>query len=263
MESNGVQTQEMRLSSEGTERQRHHFRMFLDGARSGPWDRLKSIQAGLWARWGEGKLTDDQAQYVAEVIHARLKPAEKPPAKPPRPPSSYVGTRPIGADSLPRRRRLSRETFVHPQDTGELTNGEMAVLTVVTEEILKGGRCELPVGKLAALAGISRRWAQHALAKLSALLFVTVERRPGTRRRHDTNVVALHPTRQALKARLATVKTWWKGRGALWGIGRSLVHATRLKMDMRHPRSGDNVVQGAPKAPRGSPGGSIARPAPS
>ena len=263
MDTDAPLTQELRLSTEGTARQQYYFRQFLEAARGGPWDRLRGLQAGLWARYGEGLLTDGQAGYVAEIVTARLKPAETPAEKPPRDPATQVGTRPIGPDSLARRRRLSRETFVHPQDTGDLTNGEMAVLTVVTEEILKAGRCTLPVGKLAALAGISRRWAQHALAKLAALAFVVVERRPGERRRHDTNVVTLHPLRQALKARLAAVKTWWRGRGALWSTGRTLAHATRLKKDKRHPRAGDNTMVRAPPAPGAPPGRWSARPVPS
>ncbi|TDR94182.1 hypothetical protein [Enterovirga rhinocerotis] len=257
----GVQTQEQRLSDEGCARQRYYFEQAVQAARSGPWDSLKGVRGGVWARFSEGKLTEGQVGYLVEILEARLKPAEKPPAKA-RNPDSFVGSRPITPESLERRRRLSRETFVHPQDSEELTNGEAAVLSIVLEEVMKLGRCLLPVGKIAALAGVSRRWAQHALRKLESLLYLCVQIRPGDRRRHETSVVTLHPSRGALRGRLEAVKKWWRGRGGLQGIGRSLVRTTRLKTHERHPASRDNTVERAPSAPMRLGGRSTARPVP-
>lgn len=229
------------------------------------WRDLDDVAKHVTQVWSDGELTDDQASYLFDIVQARRSWKREAPERPvtvKRAPETYVGTRPISARSLPARRMLSRETFVRADDTKDLTNGEAAVLTIVTEEIVRSGACRLCVGKLAALAGVSRRWAQHALRKLATLAFVVVEHRPIERRKHDTNVVTLHPARIELAARLARVKTWWRGRGGISGIGRSLVHATRLKRSNSIPLSRDNTVHAAPSAPEGAAGRRTARSGP-
>ena len=242
--------------------------MFEDlktAARLCHWRDLDDVVKQTYAVWGEGDLTDEQATYILEgIIQPRRKWKDAPKPEPKtRAAETYVGTRPISARSNPDRRMLSRETFVRPEDTKDLTNGEAAVLTVVTEEIIKAGACRLSVGKLAAIAGISNRWAQHALRKLAALCFLVVEHRPITRRRNDTNEVTLHPCRQELGDRLKRVKRWWRGRGRLSNIGRTLVRSTRLKGLNRIPLMRDISLIEAPAAPGWLSEGSSAKPAPS
>lgn len=201
-------------------------------ARDADWRVLDDVRRLAGQLHADGRITEDDFAYVWAILDQRSawrKEASRAPGTKPRAPDSYVGSRPISRRSLPDRRMLARENWILPEEGRDLTNGEMSVLSVVAEEIMKFGACRLCVGKIAAIAGVSARWVQHSLRKLADLAMIVIERRPRERRRHDTNVVAVHPNRPELTARIKARKRWWRGRGPS-EIGRTLLRPTRLKV---------------------------------
>lgn len=256
-----MDTEQDRLSKAGTARQNFNFEKHIGPAREGAFTALRALKAALWSLEADGHLTAEQCQYLVDgIIEARLRASRDPDApKKQRSPDSYVGTRPISSDSLKRRRRLSRDNWVLPDDGEDLTNGMAAVLAIYLEEIMKFGRCTLPVGKIAALAGISRRWAQICTSTLITDSFLSIEHRPRDRRRHDTNVVTIAPGRDDIRGRVQARKKWWRGRGPLIEIGRTLGRATRLKSSYSIPHMRDNSVSPALKRRDGAAEGQRAR----
>lgn len=73
------------------------------------------------------------------------------------------------------------------------TEGERAVLSVVACEVKRHGLCDLPVGKIAAIAGVCERTVQYALKAASSLelAHVMIERRPRPGKKNLTNVIRI------------------------------------------------------------------------
>jgi len=73
------------------------------------------------------------------------------------------------------------------------TEGERAVLCVVGDQVRKHGYCDLPIDRVAAVAGVSRTTVQNALrkARASELAHVTVEERPRAGRKNLTNIIRI------------------------------------------------------------------------
>jgi hypothetical protein len=73
------------------------------------------------------------------------------------------------------------------------TEGERAVLAVIACEVKRHGQCELPVGRIAAIAGVSDRTVQYALKTASSLELghIAIERRPRPGKKNLTNVVRI------------------------------------------------------------------------
>lgn len=93
--------------------------------------------------------------------------------------------------SRERRRRLAMSGAVPGAIASSFTMGELAVLSVVAREVQRRGRCELPLGQIAAIAGVGRTVAQGALRAARRLGLLTVEERRRAGQRSDTNVVQL------------------------------------------------------------------------
>ncbi len=73
----------------------------------------------------------------------------------------------------------------------EYTEGERAALCVVAQEVKRGGSCDLPIDRIAAVAGVSRTTVQNAIRKAKRRLHVTVEERPRPGRKNLTNVITI------------------------------------------------------------------------
>lgn len=252
-----MDTAESRLSIEGTDDQQRLFRAFLDYARRGSWDGLQERRLEFWSL-PPGDMTADQAAYVDTIFSNRLQGVK--PATPAvaRKPESYVGSRPITPASLKRRRRLSRENWTSLVDGEDLTNGELAVLAVIMEELMTKGFCDMAMGRIAAIAGVSRRWGQHSLRLFESLKLLLVEIRPWRRRQHHTNRITLHPARADQQQRLETRKRWWRGRGTGNNQGRILLRTTRDREINSIGLSPDTSVVGRPAAAGGLSGGRAA-----
>jgi hypothetical protein len=149
------------------------FALEIDRA---PYKHLDYICRQFWAAHAARKLTDGEAQSLAELARDRQR------ARPPsffRPPSPPVPRRrprsPDRQRSLERRRRLSAAGMMPPGLALKFTVGERAVLYVIATEVQRRGRCDLYLDKIAAFAGVGRSTAKNAIREAKRLRLLTVE----------------------------------------------------------------------------------------
>ncbi|TNB46434.1 hypothetical protein FF124_18090 [Martelella lutilitoris] len=100
---------------------------------------------------------------------------------------------PDRAASRARKRSWAGASRLPKELRSEFTEGERAALSVVAEEVLKHGRCDLPLDKIAALAGVSRTTCQNAFrkAKGGPSPCIAVEERPQRGRKSLTNIIRI------------------------------------------------------------------------
>lgn len=169
---------------------------------------LPSVTALLWRAYGEGKVTEAEAETLSGLIEARtdapaarrlpagslpsseaaIAPASQDGTGTPR---RAVGSRPRTDASLERRRRWAASGRLPPGLAARFTLAEQAVLALVATETSKRGDCRLAVGQLAAVAGVAETTVRNALREAKKHGLVTVEERRVTGFRNDTNVVRI------------------------------------------------------------------------
>jgi len=168
---------------------------------------LDAIGKEMWRAYAAGEISEEAAEALSAAIEARRQALGATPA---RGRSTPVIARPRRArspdreTSIRRRRALAAWGIIPPSMAPHFTQGEIAVLTVIGTEILKRGRCELPIDQIAALAGVSRTTAQNALRVAKKLGLITVTERRRHRRPSLTNLVEVIS---------AEWKTWLARRG--------------------------------------------------
>lgn len=162
---------------------------------------LDEVSRLVWRALAAGELGDDDAQALAERIHARrelsgLGRAEtgqgRPPARigmfgPPRP-----AQRPrVRSEAVERRRRVAASGALPPAIAARFTTGEAAVLSIIVLEVRERGRCTLPMDAIAARAGVSRTLAKGALRIARSLGLVRVTHRPRPGQKHLPNLIEI------------------------------------------------------------------------
>jgi len=169
---------------------------------------LPKVTALLWRAYGEGKVTEAEAEVLSGLIEARTDaPASRvlPKVTPARSnpddsvtaqghagsPRRAVGSRPRTEASLERRRRWAASGRLPPGLAARFTLAEQAVLALVAAEITRRGDCRLAIDNLAAVAGASRSTVKNAIREAVRLGLVTVEERQVTGWRNDTNIVRI------------------------------------------------------------------------
>jgi hypothetical protein len=169
---------------------------------------LPQVTALLWRAFGEGRVTEVEAEALSGLIEARTDaPAARrlPAGLRPSPeaaiaptfqdgagaPRRAVGSRPRTDASLERRRRWAASGRLPPGLAAQFTLAEQAVLALVATETSKRGDCRLAVGQLAAVAGVAETTVRNALREAKKLGLVTVEERRVTGFRNDTNIVRI------------------------------------------------------------------------
>jgi hypothetical protein len=213
-----------------------------------PMSNLDDLSRDVWRALAAGMLTDDDAQHLAEVIHARRaltrarmeganqvrtdRPARTwsyfPPARAQIPPDR--------ARSRERRRRLAASGPLPPALAAQFTTGELAALKIVSDEVKASGRrapiagsCARTLPEIAARAGVSVSTARNAIRTAARLGLVTVEERRQHKRPNLANVVRI-----VLAEWLA-----WLTRGG----GFKKLNPTDTKISIREKRGGWNSPQ--------------------
>ncbi len=159
-----------------------------------------SVSAALLRNLAGRKWNDDALAQAFETGEAHTRKASNGPAKVfGRLSSRFIrpGTRkhPTSPDKDASRQRkrswagsgMPRVMWKH------YTEGERAVLCVVGDQVKRHGYCDLPLDRIAAVAGVSRTTCQNALRKARhvELAHVTVEERPRAGQKNLTNVIRI------------------------------------------------------------------------
>ena len=171
---------------------------------------LPQVTALLWRAYGEGKITEAEAEVLSGLIEARQTSASGPNSlqrlsitgshpdeggagSQARVGSSRrtVGSRPRTDASLERRRRWAASGRLPPGLAARFTLAEQAVLALVAAETVRRKDCRLAVGHLAAIVGVAETTVRNAIREAVKLGLVTVEERRITGFRNDTNIVRI------------------------------------------------------------------------
>ena len=135
-----------------------------------PRGRLTELAATVWKGFACGAIAEQDAQQLADEIHARR-------TIPPTPAAfrKPVGSRPRSPAHMERRRRWTGSGWLPPQLAARFTMAETAVLSTIAAEVARRGLCRLTLGHIAMLAGVSRTTAQTAIRQAVALGILTSE----------------------------------------------------------------------------------------
>nr|WP_246685410.1 hypothetical protein [Methylobacterium sp. WL103] len=162
--------------------------------------KLPEIAALLWRAYGDGHVSEVEAETLSNLIEVRKASATA--VAPPRRPA---GARPQTPESLERRRRWAASGRLPPRLSGQFTLAEQAVLAVLAVEVVKKGTCQLAIGHIAALAGVSESSVRNALRQARLQQLLTIEERRLSAWRSDTNIVRIVSTEWLSWLRLARV----------------------------------------------------------
>ena len=165
----------------------------IDGAHT--LTRLDHLSRSIWQGLAAGAVADDDAQTLAERLHARRSvlrgeiklvgiPVGRPSIFPPR----RLQRSPQRPVAIARRRHLAASGPMPPALACKFTVSELAVLRIVGDEVRQHGHCDRCVDEIAARAGVCRRMVQTALREAARLGLVTIEERRREGRRNLPNV---------------------------------------------------------------------------
>jgi hypothetical protein len=178
--------------------------MFIDQLRSAIADakalaRLQAISQQIWKAHGEGQVSDDGAQELAELLHERQQALKEEPGKPVGaivarkslfPPRRLIRPR-VRAVCLARRRLLATSGPMPPQLAQRFTVGELAVLRIMADEVLQHGVCTLSLQEIADRAGTGRTLARNAIQLAERHDLLASRQRPVKGAKNMTNVVTI------------------------------------------------------------------------
>ncbi|SCW33994.1 hypothetical protein [Ancylobacter rudongensis] len=170
------------------------FRVAISQASGGA--ELDRLTAAIWRQNLAGALSDDDANGLAMLASAKRKPVDEPrrasvPVDLSRFKPRRRQTSPDREASKRRRRGLARSAPMPAALASLFTESESAALAIVAGEVKHHGACELPIDKLAALAGVCRTSAQNALHEARRLGIIKITHRPQRGRKHLPNRVEI------------------------------------------------------------------------
>src|SRR5215207_2555625 len=160
--------------------------------------RLDHLSRSIWQSLAAGAVGDDDAQALAECLHARrsvLRGDIKPVGLPLGRPSIFPPRRPQRARQRPvaiaRRRHLAASGPMPPALACKFTVSELAVLRIVGDEVRLHGQCDRCVDEIAARAGVCRSMVKNALREAARLGLLTVQERRREGRRNLPNIIRI------------------------------------------------------------------------
>src|SRR5215211_2044724 len=168
----------------------------IDGART--LTRLDHLSRSIWQGLAAGAVADDDAQALAERLHARrgvlrgeIRPVGLPLGRPSIFPPRRLQRSPQRPVAIARRRHLAASGPMPPALACKFTVSELAVLRIVGDEVRQHGHCDRCVDEIAARAGVCRRMVQTAIREAARLGLLTIEERRREGRRNLPNVVRI------------------------------------------------------------------------
>lgn len=175
--------------------------MFIDAMRQAIAEarslaRLDELSRSIWQGFGAGAVTDDQAQELAELLHASrgiarpLQPvAPRAPGRPSIFPPRRAQITSDRAASRARRRQLAASGPMPPALASAFTQGELAALKVISDQVRDVGCCDRTLAEIAARAGVGRTTAQNAIRQAARLGLLTVQERRRDGQKNLPNVI--------------------------------------------------------------------------
>ena len=181
-------------------------------AEAAPCAALPAVTAALWRAYGEGQVTEAEAEALSVLIEGRRqthvamgrpKPEQRanpkgtsatadiPQDRAGSPRRFAVGSRPRTDASLERRRRWAASGRLPPGLAARFTLAEQAVLALVAAEVAHRKDCRLSIENMAAVTGVCRSTVKNAIREAARLGLLTVEERQITGFRNDTNVLRI------------------------------------------------------------------------
>jgi hypothetical protein len=179
-------------------------------------DELDGIVRDAWGDHINGLLTENEIEVLDEAARARreafperrtearpprgAQPRAAPQTAPPAParPRRAIPRSPDRAASRQRRRDIGQERWLPPCIANKLTQGEIAVLSVMAREIVHHGVCDLPNDKIAGLAGVCPTLVKNTRRLAEEGQWIKVIPRPRRGEKSLTNLIyALSPELQA------------------------------------------------------------------
>jgi hypothetical protein len=169
---------------------------------------LDEFCRAVWSDWGAERLTDEQAQSLAETIEARrreVRGVDRLAIRAPHvagqaraagrpshfPPKRKAPRSPNRAASIERRRTLAASGPMPPQLACRFTTGELAALRIVADAVRDRGACLMTLGEIAARAGVCMTTARNALRQAAREGLLTIEERRRDKRPNLPNVVRI------------------------------------------------------------------------
>jgi hypothetical protein len=170
-------------------------------------DQLDNLGRTLWHRWGKGEFSDDEANFLHSAIEKR-----RPLGRRSSSVDGVVTMKPIGRlhgrlgsrftprqrprspdrqASRDRRRRLGGSSALPDTLRHHYTEGQRAVLCIIAGEIKHHGVCDLPIDKIAALAGVCRTTVQTTLHEARRLYHIKITERPVPGRKHLPSLIEI------------------------------------------------------------------------
>lgn len=177
---------------------------------------LVELSAAIWKTHAAGGLPDDEAQRLAELIHARQiasKAVQGGIGARGRRPSIFSPRRlqrpPVRSVAIERRRMLAATGPLPPALASRFTTSEASVMRIVGNECRDKGECVLPIDAIAAMAGVGRTSAQNALRLARRLGLIEREERRQTGAKNLPNRITV----------VDREWTQWLKRGPKTGVG--------------------------------------------
>src|SRR5919107_68864 len=168
----------------------------IDGART--LTRLDHLSRSIWQSLAAGAGADDDAQGLAECLHARrsilrgeIKPVGIPVGRPSIFPPRRLQRAPQRPVAIARRRHLAASGPMPPALACKFTVSELAVLRIVGDEVRQHSQCARCVDEIAARAGVCRSMVKNAIRTAARLGLLTVEERRREGRRNLPNVIRI------------------------------------------------------------------------
>src|SRR3954451_13955174 len=160
--------------------------------------RVDHLSRSIWQGLAADAVGDDDAQALAERLHARrslirgeIKPVGIPVGRLSIFPPRRLQRSPNRPVSIARRRHLAASGPMPPALACKFTVSELAVLRIIGDEVRQHGHCARCVDEIAARAGVCRRMVQTAIREAARLGLLTIEERRREGRRNLPNVVRI------------------------------------------------------------------------